>query len=252
MPDTPRKRRCPPDKPGGKNPFGRIAENLRRCPFYRKAQTVFAEPVPVLSQVRINALVDGKRLLMPTPGLKQGFFLLEPYTIAFPSLSWAVTLKGAATHGRIVDMAELSGMGVSLLMCGVTSVDRHGGRKGDGKGFFDLSAALLAATGALSPEWQAWAACAHAGEIVRDAKISRKPWDIGMNAILLPDEFIPLESVSAPPAIYWQKLADRIIRKNPILWALCPAKRRAAIFAAADKKRGRADKNEDKGAIEGE
>ncbi len=78
-----------------------MAERLRGLDTYRAATTVFAEPVPLLHQARINLLLDGKRLVMPSPGLKQGFFLLEPFLVPFPRLPWAVSMTGAAACGRL-------------------------------------------------------------------------------------------------------------------------------------------------------
>ena len=55
----------------------RAAERLRRLEVYRRAKTIMVPPDQAQLQVRINALLDGKRLIMATPGLRDGFYLLD-------------------------------------------------------------------------------------------------------------------------------------------------------------------------------
>ena len=62
---------------------GRLAELLRRSPDYRSAKQIFVDPGPSLQQVRINCLADGKELIMPSAGLKEGFYFFKPYIIPF-------------------------------------------------------------------------------------------------------------------------------------------------------------------------
>ena len=57
---------------------GRAAERLRRLPEYRKARTMAVMPDSVLLQARINALNDGKDIIVATPGLKQGLVRVTP------------------------------------------------------------------------------------------------------------------------------------------------------------------------------
>ncbi|MFA6499857.1 MAG: hypothetical protein WCV64_11075, partial [Desulfurivibrionaceae bacterium] len=66
-----------PDAPEGKA-SGKSAELVRRLERYRDAKRIFVGPTVRLQQLRINALTDGKELLVPGPGLKEGFYLLAP------------------------------------------------------------------------------------------------------------------------------------------------------------------------------
>ncbi|MBU3937029.1 MAG: hypothetical protein KKD53_05830, partial [Proteobacteria bacterium] len=73
---------------------GKSAEIVRRLEKYRDAKRIFVGPTARLQQIRINALTDGKELLVPAPGLKEGFYLLAPYEIPFKHLAFAVGYNG--------------------------------------------------------------------------------------------------------------------------------------------------------------
>src|SRR3989339_859242 len=88
-----------PDVPEGKA-SGKSAELVRRLERYRDAKRIFVGPTARLQQIRINALTDGKELLVPAPGLKEGFYLLAPYEIPFKHLSFAVGYKGLVQYHR--------------------------------------------------------------------------------------------------------------------------------------------------------
>ena len=79
---------------------GKIAEAIRRQDAYRQCRQIFVSPSPDLAQIRINALLDGKELVVSGPGLKEGFYQLRPYVVPFPKLAFAVSLKGLPVHGQ--------------------------------------------------------------------------------------------------------------------------------------------------------
>ena len=113
---------------GSANKFqpGKIAEILRKSDLYRKVDRVYCGPSPLLKQVRINALLDGKELVMPGPGMKEGFYRIKPYSISFEKLPLAVTYKGLSRYGKRLDNPELKGLGIDLLIDHADLADRAG------------------------------------------------------------------------------------------------------------------------------
>ncbi len=210
---------------------GKIAEMLRRHEKYRKAERIFAGPAAVLAQIRCNALVDGKELVMPGPGLREGFYVCKPYTIPFSELSYAVSMKGAAQYGRRLTNAELAGMPVDILLTDALAVDKSGGVLHDGHGFFDLTCAIFAHLGAVSAQTSLIAVIE--AEQLHDAVLPQDAWDVKVDAILTAAGLIEVQREHfAIPAISWDNLTlDRIRRISP-LWKIYSA-------AGMDERRGR-------------
>ncbi|MDA8160207.1 MAG: hypothetical protein M0T76_05745 [Desulfobacteraceae bacterium] len=200
--------------PGRAADEGRRAEALRRLAVYRQSRRLFVSPAAELTQIRINALLDGKELIMPGPGLKEGFYLVRPFSVPFPRLKLAVSLKGVALCGRLLRHEELPGLGIDLLLTEALAVDEQGGRLGDGSGFFDLAAAILNQSGALSPEAQVWAA----GTRHRPPALPRDPWDVPMHGLIEAEEVLVFPTAGVMPGIYWQYLPAARIRRLTPLW----------------------------------
>ncbi len=198
---------------------GKIAQSIRNLPNYRQVRQIFVGPAPGLLQVRVNALVDGKELIMPGPGLKEGFYLCKPYSIPFPKLGNAVTLLGISQYGRRLNLADLAALSIGLLVTDAVAVDSSGNRLGDGQGFFDLAHAILAETGALHDEKRVYAA-------VVEHQLSTVPlpvdsWDVSM------DGFVTVSGSKdfphfpqASPSVVWESLVLDRIRKIGPLWKL--------------------------------
>lgn len=198
---------------------GKSAELVRRLEKYREAKRIFVGPTARLQQVRINALTDGKELLVPAPGLKEGFYLLAPYEIPFKHLAYAVGYKGLAQYGRRVAVEELCQGPVGLLITDCLAVDPGGYFVGDGKGFFDLAIAILAELRGLAPEAEAYGLGEQAQ--ILDQEIERGAWDIRLNGFITP-EGISLSSAGThvDRRVLWDELEPKRIRKITPLWKL--------------------------------
>lgn len=202
-----------------RGPSGRAAELLRRESAYRAARQIFVSPVPALQQVRINSLLDGKDLIVPAPGLKDGFYLLKPYSIPFHQLPHGVSMKGFAKAGQRLSRPEVESLAVSLFVTDAVAVDLQGNRLGDGLGFFDLSVAILAALGAISREALV-AAFVHQ-EQMADVNLPVACWDVPADIIVTEQQVFRTEQVPASPRrIFWEHLPDRKIRRITPLWWL--------------------------------
>lgn len=209
-----------PDPEQSRQVSGRLAERLRRLDGYRQARQIYIDPSPLLKQARMNALADGKVLVMPGPGLKDGFYRLEPFTIGFGQLGKATSGHDLADFGqRLTSRAEIAALEISLAVGEAWAVDRRGFFLGEGKGFFDLALALLAELGGLAAGVRVILALAELDRL-RD-RLPVDPWDVAGELVLTPDgeEQLTREGETRP-GIVWEVLSlDRIRRITP-LWKL--------------------------------
>jgi 5-formyltetrahydrofolate cyclo-ligase len=207
-----------PDAPEGKI-SGKCAEAVRRLERYRDAKRIFVGPAARLQQIRINALTDGKELLVPAPGLKEGFYLLAPYGIPFKQLSFAVGYNGLAQYGRRVVGEELGQIPVGLLVTDCLAVDPAGYFVGEGNGFFDLAVAILAELHGLSPQAEAYAVGEPAQILAQE--IEHGGWDVRLNGFITAEGIVlPHSGGHADRRILWETLPPKRIRKITPLWKL--------------------------------
>ena len=196
---------------------GRIAEELRRLPVYRRAQQIFVDPAPCLKQIRLNALMDGRELVMPSPALKEGFYLLQAKTIPFTQRIQAVTPGGLNEFGRKLTLAECRNLQISLLVTSVTAWDESGNRLGGGQGFFDLSFAILTELQAISPDA---VVCGVAGQSQKIASVPVDPWDVKMDGVITEDGIDVFANDQIEGTLFWEQLSAKRIRKMSLLWKL--------------------------------
>ena len=189
---------------------GRVAEMLRRQECYRSAKQIFVDPSQVLKQVRINCLADGKKLIMPAPGLKEGFYALEPYVNPFDKLSFVVTPNGLLQHGVRIEHRHISRLQIDLLITDAVAVDMQGGRIGGGEGFFDLSCAILHELKALSSR-RVILAAADNEQIVE--RVPTEDWDVGIDGIVTPEGIRWTRNEKRDIALFPEALGARKIRK---------------------------------------
>lgn len=201
---------------------GQIAEVLRHQTVYRQAKAIFVSPSPLLGQVRMNSLADGKALITPTAGLKDGFMLLRPYSVPFAKLSYAVSPKGMREFGKSVNRAEeLDGFSLGLLVGDCEAVDKRGLMIGDGHGFFDLSSAIFNAWRVLAADVQLVAVVAKQNML--SAEVDAESWDCYADMAITEEGLFELqraEGKSPPPEIIWQALPEKRVRKISPLWKL--------------------------------
>lgn len=202
--------------------WGKAAEKLRGLREYKKAITVFATPAESLHQARINCLADGKNLLMPSPGIREGFFLVSARSVPFRDLSVAATYKGLEKYAKLLKNDAMAELTVDQLLCDSLAVDNHGVRLGDGKGFFDLCCALMKELGCLERDWCAFTFILE--EQISQLPLPRDPWDVKMTGAVTPARTIYFEPEPRRPAIFWETLPPSRIRKIDPLWKLHEAK----------------------------
>ena len=199
--------------------YGRLGQHARRITSYHAAKQLFISPSPTLAQLRINALTDGKEIILPSPGLKDGFYLLRPFTIPFARLSFAVTFKGLLKYGRRLTLRDLGKLQIELLFAEALAVDEQGVRLGDGLGFFDLSCAILAQSHALHERPAAYALIDDEERFVKS--LPSQDWDVRLDGFILPSGVHNIQGANFNnPCIYWDKIAAQRVRKITPLWEL--------------------------------
>ena len=186
------------------------AEQLARTPEWQAARVVKVNPDAPQRGVRFRALRQGKLLLMPTPRLRSGFWLIDPATI--PSNQWfaASSIKGATTLGREIALDDLPR--IDLLVFGSVAVSPAGDRVGKGEGFAELESATLRTLARVPPDVIV-ATTVHDEQVV-DA-IPREPFDVTLDLICTPTRTI--------------RARQRGPRPNGVLWDVLPPERRAEM-----------------------
>lgn len=126
---------------------------------------VFITPDNCLEELRRNALLAGRPVLVTTYGIRRGFWLLDP--AALLAAGWrerlgggdgwawyAATLDGMERAGRAVSLADLVSEKVSVtaMVTGTGAINTRGVRFGKGHGFFDLEWGMLYSIGAITTD----------------------------------------------------------------------------------------------------
>lgn len=200
------------------NTWGRIAEKVRRLPAYRPAKQVFVDPAPSLKQICLNTLMDGKKLVMPSPALKDGFYLLSANAVPFNRRIQAISSKGLVEFGHKLSLTDCRDLEISFLVTSCPAWDKQGNRLGEGQGFFDLSFAILSELQAVGPQ-AVVAGVAGQGQKVTSVPVD--PWDVGLDFVVCEDEIIEFPFRERKiGSIFWDKLEPRRIKKISPLFQL--------------------------------
>lgn len=205
--------------PGVIPPFpgqGRAAERLRALPEYREATTVMVPPDKAQQQVRVNALMDGKRLIAASPGLRQGFFLLSRDFL--PPKDWARACRssGISRFGRPLSLEELHR--VDLMATGAVAVGLNGGRVGKGSGYFDLEYMILRELGAVD---ETTPVVVLVDDLQVFDQVPMEDKDVAVDVIITPTRTIRIKQrPRRPEGIPWEGLPEKVIRRVKPLWEL--------------------------------
>ncbi len=126
--------------------FGRIpnfkgaeltALKLQSISEYKNASSIMVGPDSPQAPVRRLALLDGKLLVMPSPGLESGYLIIRPSRVKGKEKE-ASTIRGAFKYGESTNAPPP----LDLILEGSVAVDLNGYRLGKGKGFGDREISL--------------------------------------------------------------------------------------------------------------
>jgi len=203
-------------------PHGRIpnfigaeeaAKRLQGMSIFKQADVIKVNPDSPQKYVRYLVLVEGKRLVMPTPRISKGFLLLDPKRIPSNRFNEASTIRGAFKYGTYVHPKNLPG--IDLMVTGSVVVDLWGNRLGKGEGYSELEFGILRTYGKVVDETPI-VTTVHDIQIV-NIKIPRDPWDFTVDYIITPTRVIKTLERYRPEGILWELLSDEKLREIPLL-----------------------------------
>jgi 5-formyltetrahydrofolate cyclo-ligase len=118
----------------------KAADRVKLLKEWKDAKVIFANPDYAQQKVRECALLDGKILVMASPGLKHGYVVINPRDVRGLE-KYASTIRGAFKHGKIINAEEIPKP--NLIVEGSVAVDLHGHRLGKGHGYGDIEVSTL-------------------------------------------------------------------------------------------------------------
>jgi 5-formyltetrahydrofolate cyclo-ligase len=202
----------------------RAADRLAETPEWKGARVVKANPDAPQLPVRARALAEGKVAYIAVPRLAEArpFIELDTARITVAPRK-AVSIKGAARHGRRVAVSDVGR--VDVIVCGTVAVNRQGVRVGKGGGFSDLEFALLHELGAVD-ERTVIATTVHPLQVL-DRDLPETEHDFRVDLIVTPDEVIRPGRRARPPGILWEHLDEEKIESVPALAAMTRSRGRS-------------------------
>lgn len=205
--------------------FGRIpnfkgaaaaAARLRATPEWQRARAVKVNPDAPQHPVRLQAILDGKVLYMPTPRLRAGFLCLRPEWVPPGQERYATSIRGLARYGREVPLDQVEP--IDLIVAGSVAVSPQGARVGKGEGYSDREYAILRELG--HPDMPI-ATTVHDLQVVAD--VPRDPHDIPVDLICTPTRTLYTRTPYPKPAgIDWARVTREELEAMPPLrelWA---------------------------------
>lgn len=178
----------------------KAAAALRARPEWQRARVVKVNPDAPQHPVRLNAILDGKVLYMPTPRLKAGFLCLRPEWVPPGKERFATSIKGLSQYGQEVSLGAVEH--VDLVVAGSVAVDARGGRAGKGEGYSDREYAILRE---LDHPDMPVVTTVHDLQVVEH--VSREDFDIPLDLIVTPTRVIETHTPYAKPTgIDWDRV----------------------------------------------
>lgn len=187
---------------------------------HRAADTIFIAPDNSLETYRQLALADGKRLLVPTFGMRRGFVLLDGRAIAEADRAYASTLDGMERAGQVLSLDGLRDVGpVGLVVTGAVAVTGQGLHFGGGDGYFDLEWGLLRHCGLVTARTTV-AASVHSCQVL-DAIIRPLAHDAVVDVIVTPEQTrVCSPSLPKPDGIFWDEIRTSLDQAGPYVQQL--------------------------------
>ncbi len=188
----------------------KAAERLRGLAMYQRARTIMVPPDQAQLQVRVNAIMDGKRLIMATPGLRDGFYLLHKGEIKARDWQQAARSSGVRRFGTRLDTTGKEIGTIDLLATGAVAVDLQGGRIGKGSGYFDLEYMILREIGSVNEQTSV---VALVDDLQVREQVPMEEKDVAVDFICTPTRVITIERRLARPwQIPWDLLPEKAVK----------------------------------------
>ncbi len=191
--------------------------NILNIDQFKKAEAVLIGPDSPQKYVRLLALQHGKKVIMPTPHIRDGFILLDPSIIPRHDLKTASTLSGAYRFGRILKPWNLPR--IDFVVIGSVAVNRMGTRLGKGGGYAELEYAILRSLCRISEDIPI-ATTIHDVQLL-NIDIPMEPHDLGVDIIVTPTRVILVKPRPRKPSgILWELLTTERYKEIPLLFEI--------------------------------
>ncbi len=192
---------------------------LKMLDEYAHSRVVFCNPDAPQLPVRFYALADGKRLIIASPGIREGFIMLSKDMIegSEDALRFASTIKGFMSYGVKLNLDEIPS--IDLFIAGSVAVSPiTGARLGKGKGYSDIEYGILCEVGCIREDTVV-ATTVHEIQLVDDIPSSEE--DVPVDIVVTNRRIIRVPNRSSRPmGINWEKLDREYLSKIPYLMEL--------------------------------
>jgi 5-formyltetrahydrofolate cyclo-ligase len=189
------------------------ADRLADSAPFKAARTVKINPDAPQRPLRLRALRAGKRVLVPTPRLRGGFYLLDPSAIPPNRLLAAASISGFDRYGQPLALDALPP--IDLVVMGSVAVAPDGARVGKGEGYAELEYATLRTLGRLGADTPV---CTTVHDVQVVEAIPVEPFDVPVDLIATPTRLVPTATPYPRPAgILWDRLDPARAAEMPVL-----------------------------------
>lgn len=145
---------------------------------WKSANVVFCAPDNSLELLRLAALTAGKKILVPTYGLRRGFVFIDGGKIQKSDHALAATLDGMERFGKRLGPADLRQVGtIDLVITGATAVTTNGLHIGGGQRYLALEWMMMKQLGVLSTDVKVFA-------VVHDCQVVEEMVDAEPDCLL--------------------------------------------------------------------
>jgi 5-formyltetrahydrofolate cyclo-ligase len=192
----------------------RAAKRLAKLEIWKNAKVIKVNPDSPQRPVRERALSEGKKVIMPTPRIREGFLVLDPNRIDETEYDKASTIRGAFRWGEVVSPKRLPR--IDLIVIGSVAVNLAGYRLGKGEGYAELEWAILYEEGKVEQETPI-VTTVHDLQIV-NYEFESMPYDLVVDYIVTPTRTIKVRrGARRPEGIYWKLLSKKKLDEIPLL-----------------------------------
>lgn len=180
-----------------------------------RAEVVKINPDAPQRPCREASLRAGKKVVMPTPRIREGFLLLDPLLIPREAYGEASTISGAFKWGRPVKPWDLPR--VDLVIIGSVAVNpRNGRRLGKSHGYAEIEWGILSIFDKVGEDTPV-ATTVHDVQLVEE-DIPKEPFDLPVDVIATPTRMISVKRVDEKPrGIFWEYVTEEMLAEIPLL-----------------------------------
>lgn len=199
----------------------RATARLVQLPAYIDAKVLFITPDNCLEELRLQALKDGKTVLMTTYGIRRGFWMLDPQQIAPAAYGYAAMLDGMERLGQHLTLTDIVAKRwhIPFMVTGTGAINTRGVRFGKGHGFFDLEWAMLYTLGVVNQDTIS-TAVVHDCQVLEE-ELNPEEFDTVCDIVVTPTRVINVQDVYKPTCgVLWPLLQPGMLERIPPLQEL--------------------------------